>query len=137
MQDAAKQDNTRQDKTRQDEMDDMWARLAARTLGMCIDACCDLYLDTSGACDAGNFVDAALSIMTSQATWSAKEKLVTSRFGVVRLADLVVRACEIALDFEATNYLSREQIEALEVWQVRFCHESLTKVFGNVYITFK
>ena len=128
---------TRQDRASHDDMDDMWAKLAAKTLGVCIDACCDLYVDTSVAYDACDLVDAALSIMTSQETWSAKEQLVTSRFGVVRLADLVHTACRIALDFENTGLLSREQIEALEVWQVRFCHGSLTKVLGNVCITFK
>ena len=110
------------------------ARLAAKTLSLCIDAFDDL--DNVPLDEVRNVVDVALQSMNSRSTWAMKDELVESKFGSVRLADLVDTMCQGMLDFEHTAVLSKDQVGILETLQIRFRHGYLTKRIGNVNIKF-
>ena len=65
-----------------------------------------------------------------------KNEFVESKFGSVRLADLVDSTCQVMLDFEHTAVLSKDQVGLLETLQIIFRHGYLTKRIGNVNIKF-
>jgi hypothetical protein len=110
------------------------ARLAAKTLSLCVDAFDDL--DNVPLDEARNVVDVALQSMNSRSTWAMKNEFVESKFGSVRLADLVDSTCQVMLDFEHTAVLSKDQVGLLETLQIIFRHGYLTKRIGNVNIKF-
>ena len=110
------------------------ARLAAKTLSLCIDAFDDL--DNVPLDEARKVVDVALQSMNSRSTWAMKDELVESQFGSVRLAYLVESTCQVMLDFEHTAVLSKDQVGLLETLQITFRHGYLTRCIGNVNIKF-
>lgn len=111
------------------------ARLAAKTLGLCLDAFDDITIDTP-LDEAHNVADVALQSMSSRSTWAMKNEFVESRFGAVRLADLVDSTCQAMLNFEHTTMLRKEQVKLLELLQIRFRHGYFTRCVNNTNIAF-